>query len=113
TSQSGNTSIAPNNFSGYQIAAAQVNLGQLVFVPATDRFTALTQMVGFRVQDDGNVLIGAGGGQNVSVADNSLSIAVTAVNDPPVGTNKTLTIPEDTTYTFSNTGTTDFGFTDP
>ena len=40
----------------------------------------------------------------------TLDINILPVNDPPAGTDKTVTIDEDTSYTFSAA---DFGFTDP
>jgi len=55
--------------------------------------------------DNGNT--GAGGPQSDS---DTVAITVSAVNDPPVGTNKTVTTLEDTAYTFTAA---DFGFTDP
>jgi len=39
-----------------------------------------------------------------------MTVDVTSVNDAPAGTNKTVTVNEDTWYTFSAG---DFGFTDP
>src|SRR5262249_51826352 len=118
--QSSNTSISPNTFSGYFVSAARITLGQLQFVPALNRNnTSAASLMNFRVEDDGPINTGAGG-DNVALADNIFSISLTPVNDAPAGTNKTIPIPEDTTYTFSTTnsggggvGTTDFGFTDP
>jgi hypothetical protein len=52
----------------------------------------------------------AGGNTAFSATSASASITVNSVNDAPAGTNKTVTTPEDTTYTFVAD---DFGFTDP
>ena len=55
--------------------------------------------------DNGNT--GSGGAKNDS---DNVPINVVAVNDAPAGTDKSVMIAEDTTYTF---GVADFGFTDP
>ena len=43
-------------------------------------------------------------------APNTITVNVTAVNDAPAGTDKTVTTNEDTAYIFSAA---DFGFSDP
>ena len=82
-SQSSNTSISPNTFSGYFVSAARIAGNQLVFVPAANRNNAAAApVVSFRVMDDGNIGTGAGG-DNVDTADNTFSIRVTPVNERP------------------------------
>src|SRR5207253_2622939 len=51
-----------------------------------------------------------GGGSDTDPTPNTMTINVTAVNDAPAGTDKTVTTSEDTGYTFLAG---DFGFTDP
>jgi co-chaperonin GroES (HSP10) len=55
--------------------------------------------------DNGNA--GSGGAK---IDTDNVTINVTSVNDAPAGTDKTVTIDEDNTYTF---GVADFGFSDP
>ena len=50
----------------------------------------------FQVQDDGGT---ANGGVDLDQSPNTMTINVTAVNDAPAGTNKTVTALEDTAYT--------------
>jgi len=58
------------------------------------------------VQDDGGT---ANGGVNLDPTPNTITVNVTAVNDAPAGTDKTVTAIEDTGYAFTAA---DFGFTD-
>src|SRR5213078_5397123 len=58
-------------------------------------------------QDDGGT---ANGGVNLDQSPNTLTIDVTSVNDAPAGTNGSVSVLEDNTYTFAAA---DFGFTDP
>ena len=59
------------------------------------------------MQDDGGT---ANGGVDLDPTPNTITINVTAVNDAPAGTDKTVTTLEDTAYTFTAA---DFGFSDP
>ncbi len=52
----------------------------------------------------------ANGGVDLDPSANTITVNVTAVNDAPAGTDKTVTTLEDTAYTFTAA---DFGFTDP
>ena len=61
--------------------------------------------LGISTSDNGNT--GGGGTQS---DNDSVAINVVAVNDAPAGTDKAVSIAEDTTYTFS---VADFGFSDP
>jgi Bacterial Ig domain/Bacterial cadherin-like domain/Cadherin-like len=97
--------------SGNPVTAGQSiqigSLGLLLFTPVANAngspYTAFT----FQVQDDGGTL---GGGLDLDQSPNTLSLDVTPVNDPPAGTNGTVTTLEGAQYTFTAA---DFGFTDP
>jgi hypothetical protein len=88
------------------ISVANITGGLLKFTPATNASGSTYANLGFTVQDDGGIL---NGGVNTSAVANTLTIAVTPVNDAPTGANKAVTTLEDTTYTFT---TADFGFAD-
>ncbi|MDH4052022.1 MAG: DNRLRE domain-containing protein, partial [Rubrivivax sp.] len=64
------------------------------------------------IDDDGNTGVdpGLSGTASTEAASVSVTLKVTAVNDAPAGTDRTITTPEDTPYVFSAA---DFGFTDP
>jgi VCBS repeat-containing protein len=64
--------------------------------------------VAFSASSDISAAVGGTG--NWSAAAITLGTSVTAVNDAPVGANRTVTTNEDTAYTFA---TADFGFSDP
>src|SRR5205807_615194 len=89
------------------IPVADITGGKLVFTPALNANGAGYASLTFQVQDDGGT---ANGGVDLDQSPNTLTINVTSVNDPPVGTSKTVTTLEDTGYTFAAS---DFGFTDP
>ncbi|MBS0508603.1 MAG: right-handed parallel beta-helix repeat-containing protein, partial [Proteobacteria bacterium] len=61
----------------------------------------------FQVQDDGGTAMG---GVDLDPVPKTMTVNVTPVNDAPSGSNKTVTVLEDHTYTFT---TADFGFSDP
>jgi ELWxxDGT repeat protein len=61
----------------------------------------------FQVQDDGGTL---NGGSDFDPTPNTLTFNVTSANHAPFGTNTTVTIPEDSQFTFSIFN---FGFIDP
>ena len=75
------------------------NIGNLVFTPAQDAFGIGYDTLDFKVHD----------GIEYSVADNTITMDVTAVQDAPTAADKTVTTNEDTGYTFSAA---DFGFSD-
>ena len=83
--------------------------GTLVFTPNS----RTTGTIAFQVQDDG----GTTPGVDTDPTAKTLSIAINFVSQTPLGTAKTITIPEDKTYTFGFTGNgvgpnSDFGFSD-
>ena len=88
-------------FSGQPIVSPT---GTLTYTPAANAHGVATVTV--RIQDDGGT---ANGGVDGS-APQTFTITVNSVNDAPSGEDKTVTIDEDTAYTF---GATDFGLADP
>jgi hypothetical protein len=79
----------------------------LKFTPAPNASGAAYAAFTFQVQDDGGT---ANGGVDLDQTPRTMTVNVTSVNDAPVGTNNTVTVLEDTAYTFTSG---DFGFTDP
>ncbi|MDO9004270.1 MAG: Ig-like domain-containing protein, partial [Aquabacterium sp.] len=88
-------------------SAADIALGLLRFTPAVHANGAGNASFSFQVQDNGGT---ANGGVDLDASANTMTVDVTAVNDAPAGTDKTVTTLEDTAYTFTAS---DFGFTDP
>src|SRR5262249_49466717 len=86
------------------ISAQDIADHKLVFTPAADANG--TASFSFKVEDDGGT---ANGGADTSSAA-TMTINVTAVNDPPATSNASVSTNEDTAYTFK---TTDFPFSDP
>jgi hypothetical protein len=106
TTVPGAGSLTLNGFAvtaGQFVSASDIAAGKLVFSPAADANGAGYASFTFQVQD-------GGGGADLDTIARTMTIDVTAVNDPPIGTSKTVTIVEDANYTF---GTADFGFSDP
>ena len=81
------------------ITAADITAGKLRFAPDANENGAGYTTVGFPVSD----------GTSFSATANTLTVNVTPVNDAPDGTDKTVTISEDASYTYSAS---DFGFVD-
>ncbi|MBI4661195.1 MAG: tandem-95 repeat protein [Verrucomicrobia bacterium] len=92
---------------GAFINLTDINASKLTFAPALNgngsRYASFT----FQVEDDGGT---ANGRINLDSSPNTITFSVTLVNDPPTGTNTTITIAEDSAYPFRIA---DFGFTDP
>ena len=82
------------------------NIGNLVYAPAANANGNAYASFGFKVQDNGGT---ANGGVDTSVSSNTITVNVTSVNDAPTGADKTVTVLEDGSYTFTAT---DFGFAD-
>ena len=91
---------------GQFVPVANINAGNLKFTPAANASGAAYAAFTFQVQDSGGV---ANGGVDLDAIPRTMTVNVTAVNDAPVGTNKTVTTLEDTAYIFTAA---DFGFTD-
>lgn len=89
---------------GQVISAA--DLAFLTFSPNAHQNGAAYADFTFRVQDDGGT---ANGGVDADPVANTMTINYTPVNDAPQGTDNTIAMLEDATYTFSAS---DFGYTD-
>jgi len=89
------------------VTVANVTAGKLKFHPPANANGTGYASFTFQVEDDGGV---ANGGVNLDQSANTMTVNVTPVNDPPAGTNNTVTTAEDTAYVFAAG---DFGFTDP
>src|SRR6185369_4040989 len=83
---------------GQVVAAA--DFGNLAFAPAHDANGTAYASFTFSVKDSGG---------DFDLAPNTITINVTPVNDPPTGTDKTVTVNEDSSYSFAAA---DFGFGD-
>src|SRR5439155_1670848 len=92
---------------GQFVSAADITAGKLKFSPAANANGAGYASFTFQVQDDGGT---AHSGVDLDQSANTLTIDVTSVNDAPAGTNNTVSVLEDGSYTFAAA---DFGFTDP
>jgi hypothetical protein len=92
---------------GQSISVANLASGNLKFTPAANANGTGYATFTFQVQDDGGT---ASGGMDLDASPNVMTINVTPVNDAPTGTSATVTILEDTVYTFASA---DFGFSDP
>jgi hypothetical protein len=92
--------------SGQTIVVADISNGKLKFTPAANANGSGYASFGFQVRDSGGT---DNGGVDLDPTPRTLTIDVTAVNDPPAGTDRTVTTLEDTAYTFSAA---DFGFSD-
>ena len=89
------------------ISAADIAAGHVYFVPTANGNGTAFGNFQFQVRDDGGT---AGGGQDIDLSANIITINVTPVNDAPSGTDATRTILEDGTFTFAAA---DFGYGDP
>ncbi|MBS0473503.1 MAG: tandem-95 repeat protein [Proteobacteria bacterium] len=91
---------------GQFVSQSDITSGKLVYTPGTngngDGYASFT----FQVQDDGGT---ANGGVDLDPVAKTITVDVTPVNDAPSGADNTVTILEDTTYTFTAS---DFGFSD-
>ena len=84
----------------HQQRHARLHAGQYANGAADDSFT-------FQVQDDSGT---ANGGIDTDPNPETMTIDVTFVNQPPVGTDNTISLNENAAYTF---GQEDFGFPGP
>ena len=89
---------------GSSITANQIELGMLVFQPASD-FTGSSSF-DFSVQDDGGLL---NQGLDTDLISNTLTFNVAPVNDAPQGADTTAQIDDNENYTLTRS---DFQFTD-
>ena len=92
---------------GQQISATDISVGMLTF---TAQVTSTTDQArfDFRVVDNGGT---ADGGQNTAAQVNTLEFGILPPpNTPPIASDNTIDVREDTAYQFSFA---DFGFSDP
>ena len=89
------------------ISASDIALGNLRYTPPLNASNNGLASFRFQVKDDGGT---AAGGVDLALASNLITINVTPVNDPPSGSDKTVSTAEDVAYTFTAN---DFGFSDP
>jgi VCBS repeat-containing protein len=94
-------------FPGQVVPVSSILSGQMRFTPAINANGSPYASFAFQVQDNGGT---ANGGVDFDPSPNTLTINVTPVNDPPFGANGTVTMAEDTLYTFQ---VADFNFIDP
>lgn len=87
-----------------EIPADQI--GKLVFTPASDVHGNGYASFTFKVKDDGGT---ANGGSDASAAAYTMRLDVTPVNDAPTAQDKTVSLKEDGSHTFT---VLDFGFAD-
>ena len=88
-------------------AIAVADIPNLTFTPAPDEYGVGYTSFTFQVQDDDGT---ANGGVDTDPTPNTITFDVPQVDDPPEGTDNTLTTLEDTPLTFAAG---DFGFDDP
>ncbi|MHA8050258.1 cadherin domain-containing protein, partial [Aquirufa sp. ROCK-SH2] len=82
------------------------NISTLVYTPVANANGTPYTTFTFQVQDNGGT---TNGGVDLDQSPNTITFNVTAINDAPSGTDKTITFNEDATYTFTSS---DFGFSD-
>ena len=93
---------------GSTVLASVITANQFVYTPVTNGNGASYASFTFQVEDNGGT---ANGGVNTDPTPRKMTLAVTSVNDAPVGTSrKEVTTSQNTPYTFK---TIDFGFSDP
>ena len=86
------------------VTVADIAAGKLVYTPAANATASAS--FSFQVQDDGGT---ANGGVNTDASPNTLTFAITPVNDAPSGADRTLTATEDTPLVLT---TANFAFSD-
>jgi len=89
------------------IPVADIIAGKLVFTPYANASGSNFANFTFQLKDDGGIV---NSGVDLDPTANTIRINVTSVNDAPAGTDKPLTILEDSSKTFAAA---DFGFSDP
>jgi Domain of unknown function (DUF4347)/Bacterial cadherin-like domain len=92
---------------GQLVSGSSIAAGDLKFTPAANGAGASYAGFTFEAKDDGGT---TNGGVDSDPTPNTITINVTPVNDAPSGTDKTVSMLEDTAYAFTAL---DFGFTDP
>jgi hypothetical protein len=98
--------VATTVTAGQVISRADLDAGNLSFTPAAQANGAGYASFTFQVRDDGGT---ANGGIDLDPTPRTLTIDVTSVNSAPQGSDATVTLLEDGSYTF---GAASFGFSD-
>ncbi|MFM7533442.1 MAG: hypothetical protein ACKO5J_13350, partial [Rubrivivax sp.] len=83
---------------GQEISRADILAGWLRFLPAAQLNGSAAAQFTFQVRDDGGT---ASGGVDLDASPHTLTLDITAVNDPPTAQAFTVTTLEDTPYVFS------------
>jgi hypothetical protein len=91
-------------YAGAFVLKTDIAYRKLKFFPAANASGSPYTSFTFQVKDSRT------GGSNLDLSPNTMTINVTPINDAPAGTNKIVTTPKNTSYTFTES---DFGFTDP
>lgn len=92
---------------GQLVSAASLSAGALRYTPPPHASGDALASFTFQVQDSGGA---SSGGSDLDPTPNTISFNVIAVNDPPAGADRTVTLAEDTTYVIAPA---DFEFSDP
>jgi len=92
---------------GEFITVAAIAAGRVTYVPTANATGSPYTTFPFQVQDDGGT---ASGGVDLDPTPKTITVSVTAVNDPPTGTDLTKSVIEDLSCFITAS---DFGFTDP
>ena len=71
------------------IPVADITGGKLVYTPPPNKNGNALAAITFKVQDDGGT---ANGGSDTALTNNTLTVNVTSVNDPPVSADHTITV---------------------
>ena len=92
--------------SGYEVSAADLSSGKLVFTPNSNGNGSAYSSFSFQVRDNGGT---SNGGIDLDPTAKTITFNVTSVNDAPLGSDKTVIVAVNGSYAFILT---DFGFSD-
>jgi Ca2+-binding RTX toxin-like protein len=91
---------------GYEVSAADLSSGKLVFTPNSNGDGSAYSSFTFQVRDNGGT---TNGGVDLDPTAKTITFSVTSVNDAPSGSDKTVTVAANGSYVLT---TVDFGFAD-
>ncbi|MGB8437385.1 MAG: DUF4347 domain-containing protein, partial [Burkholderiales bacterium] len=116
TNNGGNWTTFTGSVAASRLLAADANT-RIYFRPNANFNGTISDAITFRAWDQTSGANGGtantstnGGTTAFSMATDTASIVVVSVNDAPVGTNRTISMPDNVLYTYTAA---DFGFTDP
>lgn len=92
--------------SGYEVSASDLTSGKLVYTPVANANGTAYSTFKFQVRDNGGTM---NGGVDLDQTANTITFNVTSVNDAPSGSDKTVSVAVNGSYSFTSV---DFGFTD-